>query len=87
MELTWGARSYEVPRVGSTDEMFDQVDAVLLDADRVELGDRVLIIAGSPPGVIGTTNTLRIHRMGEAIGRLDEAGPRQHVIGRGSIPV
>jgi pyruvate kinase len=87
MELTWGARSYEVPRVGSTDEMFEQVDHVLLDADRVELGDKVLIIAGSPPGVVGTTNTLRIHRMGEAIGELEEAGPRRHLLGRGHVPV
>jgi pyruvate kinase len=87
MELTWGARSYEVPRVGSTDEMFEQVDRVLLDADRVELGEKVLIIAGSPPGVVGTTNTLRIHRMGEGTGQLEEAGPRKHVIGRGSIPL
>ncbi|PRI11751.1 pyruvate kinase [Leucobacter massiliensis] len=87
MELTWGARSYEVDRVGSTDEMFVQVDEVLLDHSRVEIGDKVLIIAGSPPGVVGTTNTLRIHRIGEATGRLPDAGPRKHTIGRGSIPV
>lgn len=87
MELTWGARSYEVPRVGSTDEMFEQVDQVLLERDRLQLGEKVIIIAGSPPGIIGSTNTLRIHRMGEATGQLSEAGPRKHVIGRGRIPV
>jgi pyruvate kinase len=87
MELTWGARSYEVPRVGSTDEMFAQVDEVLLDHARVNIGDKVVIIAGSPPGVIGTTNTLRIHRIGEATGQLPEAGPRKHALGRGGIPV
>lgn len=87
MELTWGARSYEVPRVASTDEMFEQVDIVLLDHSRAEIGDKVLIIAGSPPGVVGTTNTLRIHRMGEGTGRLPEAAPRKHVVGRGSIPM
>lgn len=87
MELTWGARSYEVPRVFSTDEMFEQVDRVLLDASRIEVGEKVLIIAGSPPGVIGSTNTLRIHRMGETIGLLPEAGPREHAIGRGRVPL
>lgn len=87
MELTWGARSYEVPRVGSTDEMFEQVDKVLLERDRLEVGDKVIIIAGSPPGITGTTNTLRIHRMGEATGQLPEAGPRKHLIGRGHVPV
>jgi pyruvate kinase len=85
MELTWGARSYEVQRVESTDEMFMQVDEVLLDHSRVEIGDKVLIIAGSPPGVVGTTNTLRIHRIGEATGQLPEAGPRKHTVGRGKV--
>ncbi|GAA1793020.1 pyruvate kinase [Leucobacter iarius] len=79
MELTWGADSYDVPRVGSTDEMFAQVDEVLLGTGRVEVGDKVLVIAGSPPGVIGSTNTLRVHRMGETVGLLPEAGPRKHL--------
>lgn len=87
MELTWGARSYEVPRVFSTDEMFEQVDKVLLDADRIEIGEKVLIIAGSPPGVIGSTNTLRIHRMGETTGQLPESGLRKNAIGRGYVPL
>ncbi|MBO1901944.1 pyruvate kinase [Leucobacter weissii] len=85
MELTWGARSYEVDRVGSTDEMFEQVDEILLGHGRAEVGDKVLIVAGSPPNVVGTTNTLRIHRMGESTGRLAEAGPRKHTVGRGRI--
>ncbi len=87
MELTWGARSYEVPRVFSTDEMFSQVDEVLLDADRIQLGEKVIIVAGSPPGVIGSTNTLRIHRMGETTGTLSDLGDRTHQIGRGHVPL
>lgn len=87
MELTWGARSYLVDRVDTTDEMFVQVDQVMLDHDRLEIGDKVVIIAGSPPGVVGTTNTLRIHRVGESTGQLPEAGPRKHVIGRGKASV
>ncbi len=76
MELTWGARSIEVPRVGSTDEMFEQVDQVLLPRDNIAVGEKVLIVAGSPPGIIGSTNTLRIHRLGEATGELPEARKR-----------
>ncbi|MBL3700150.1 pyruvate kinase [Leucobacter luti] len=86
MELTWGARSYLVPRVDSTDEMFGQADELLLEHSRAEIGDKVVIIAGSPPGIVGTTNTLRIHRMGETSGKLPEAGPRKHTLGRGSAP-
>ena len=33
----------------------------------VKEGDLVVIIAGSPPGIPGSTNALRIHRMGDAI--------------------
>lgn len=70
MELTWGARSFESPRVDSTDEMFAQVDDILLEHEIHELGDTVIVIAGSPPGVIGSTNTLRIHRLGETTERI-----------------
>lgn len=83
MELTWGARSIEMERVGSTDEMFAQVDATLEPRDNIELGERVVIVAGSPPGVVGTTNTLRIHRVGEMSGNLDAAGPRKHTLAEG----
>ena len=79
MELTWGADSYEVSRVGSTDEMYEQVDRVLLDSGRANVGDTVLIIAGSPPGIVGSTNTLRIHRVGEATGMLPEAPLRAYM--------
>lgn len=70
MELTWGARSYKTERVTSTDQMFQQVDEVLLDRNLEGLGETVIVIAGTPAGVVGTTNTMRIHRLGEASGRL-----------------
>lgn len=79
MELTWGADSYEVSRQKSTDEMFAQVDEVLLGTGRAAIGDTVLIIAGSPPGVVGSTNTLRVHRVGEATGQLPEAPLRDYM--------
>lgn len=84
MELTWGARSYEVPRVDSTDAMFAQADELLLERSRAQVGEKVVIIAGSPPGIVGTTNTLRIHRMGETSGLLPEAGPRKHTLEGGA---
>ena len=78
---------YGVEIVPDIDTLLQKVDVVLLDGNRLEVGDKVLIIAGSPPGVVGTTNTLRIHRMGEATGQLAEAGPCKHLVGRGSVPV
>jgi pyruvate kinase len=39
----------------------------------VQEGDLVVIIAGSPPGIPGSTNALRIHRMGDAINEVAPA--------------
>ena len=39
----------------------------------IDEGDLVVIIAGSPPGIPGSTNALRIHRMGDAINEVAPA--------------
>ncbi len=67
LALSWGVETFLVPEVRHTDEMVKQVDAALLDLGRVEVGDRIVIIAGSPPGVPGGTNAMRVHRMGDAV--------------------
>jgi pyruvate kinase len=53
--------------VEHTDEMVMQVDQILLDSGRCEPGDLVVIAAGSPPGIPGSLNALRVHRMGDAV--------------------
>ena len=77
LSMTWGIETFLSPRVEHTDEMVRQVDEELLNIGRVQEGDLVVIIAGSPPGIPGSTNALRIHRMGDAI---NEAAPayRRH---------
>jgi pyruvate kinase len=66
MALTWGIQSYLVPRVKHTDQMFHQVEEVLLREGLVEVGDKVVVISGSPPGIPGSTNDVRVHRIGDA---------------------
>jgi pyruvate kinase len=46
--------------------MVDQVDETLLRMGRCEKGDVVVITAGSPPGVSGSTNMVRVHHIGGA---------------------
>ncbi|MFH8341102.1 pyruvate kinase [Streptomyces sp. AM6-12] len=65
LSLTWGAETFLGPHVDSTDAMVDQVDELLLRYGRCEKGDLVVITAGSPPGVSGSTNMVRVHRIGE----------------------
>lgn len=65
LTLTWGVETFLGPAVASTDAMVDQVDDLLLRSGRCEKGDMVVITAGSPPGVSGTTNLVRVHHVGE----------------------
>ncbi len=67
LAVTWGVETFLVETVQHTDEMVMQVDKALLDIGRCVEGDLVVIVAGSPPGIPGSTNALRIHRMGDAI--------------------
>ncbi len=65
LNLTWGVETYLGPHVESTDEMVAQVDEMLLKVGRCQKGDVVVITAGSPPGVAGSTNLVRVHHIGE----------------------
>src|SRR6202012_5267451 len=67
LSLTWGVETFIVPEVTHTDEMVRQVEAALLTIARLEKGDKVVIVAGSPPGSPGKTNALRVHRIGDAV--------------------
>ncbi len=73
LALSWGIETFKAPEVEHTDEMVRQVDENLLRVNRVAEGDIVVIIAGSPPGLPGSTNALRIHRMGDAINEVAPA--------------
>jgi pyruvate kinase len=75
LSLTWGVETFLGESVEHTDEMVRQVDEALLRSGHVEEGDLVVVVAGSPPGIPGSTNALRIHRMGDAI---NEVAPAYH---------
>jgi len=66
MSMSWGVQSYLVDPVTHTDAMFSQVDDILLGNDLAEHGEKVVVISGSPPGIAGSTNDLRVHRVGDA---------------------
>ncbi|MFT4285990.1 MAG: pyruvate kinase, partial [Protaetiibacter sp.] len=70
MNLTWGIESYIVERVKHTDAMYKQVDEILLENKVASIGDKVVVISGSPPGIPGSTNDLRVHVVGDAINKV-----------------
>ncbi|WP_069850566.1 pyruvate kinase [Actinoalloteichus hymeniacidonis] len=65
LSMTWGTETFLVDKVDSTDRMVQQVDHAMLSMDRYQRGDLVVIVAGSPPGTVGSTNLIRVHRLGE----------------------
>ncbi|REE73634.1 pyruvate kinase [Rhodococcus wratislaviensis] len=65
LALTWGTETFLVDPVESTDEMIRQVDTALLRLGRYRRGDLVVIVAGSPPHTVGSTNLIHVHRIGE----------------------
>ncbi|MER5351280.1 pyruvate kinase [Kitasatospora sp. NPDC002551] len=64
LALTWGVETFLGPFAPTTDEMVEQVDAALLSLGRCRKGDIVVITAGSPPGLAGSTNLVRVHHVG-----------------------
>ncbi len=64
LALSWGVETFLMPFVHHTDDMFRQVDEMLLGMGRASVGDYVVVVAGSPPGTPGSTNTLRVHQLG-----------------------
>ena len=67
LALSWGVESMITPMVNHTDEMVKQVDTLLVESGRGSAGENVMIVAGSPPGIPGSTNAMRVHRIGDAI--------------------
>ncbi len=64
LALVWGVETFMAPHVRHTDDLVQQVDTSLLSIGRVTHGERLVIVAGVPPGVPGTTNGMRVHTVG-----------------------
>jgi pyruvate kinase len=65
LAMTWGTETFLVPAMQSTDGMIRQVDNSLLELGRYKRGELVVIVAGAPPGTVGSTNLIHVHRIGE----------------------
>lgn len=59
LSLYWGVRADLIPHAGSTDELIDMCVARGKSTGYIEPGDAVIITAGVPVGVCGTTNLIK----------------------------
>jgi len=67
LSMVWGSKSFLVSPVTHTDEMMHQVDEIVLAEGLANIGDEVVVVAGTPPGIPGSTNSLRVHKVGDAL--------------------
>ncbi len=63
LSLVWGVKSVVTEDVSNVEEMVEKADAAVRKLGAVEIGDRVVVIAGIPFGRAGKTNTIRIFRV------------------------
>ncbi|MCL6611372.1 MAG: pyruvate kinase [Peptococcaceae bacterium] len=84
MALIWGVQPLLVERTKDTDSMISTAIEASLKASLISPGDLVVITAGVPVGVHGTTNLIKVHTVGDIVARGTGIGPRA-VTGRARI--
>lgn len=67
MALYWGLVPITMPRASSTDQLVDLAIQSAQEAGLVKHGDLVVVTAGVPVGISGTTNMIRIAQVGGAL--------------------
>jgi len=65
LSVVFSIRAVLAPDVQSTDEMLDQVEAMLVERGWLNPQDVVVFVAGQPIGWPGTTNMMKLHRVGD----------------------
>src|SRR5450432_776900 len=64
LSVSYGVIALLAPDCSSTDEMLAQMDRVLTEGGLLKKGELVVFLAGQPVGRPGTTNLMKLHRLG-----------------------
>jgi len=67
LNLVWGVAPLVVKETTGTDQMIEESVNSALEAGMVKEGEMVVITAGVPAGVAGTTNLLKVHVVAEVL--------------------
>lgn len=65
LSVVYGVKPVIAPDLKSTDEMMGEMDRMLLERGWVSPRESVVFVAGQPIGRAGTTNLMKLHRVGE----------------------
>ena len=77
MLLLWGVQPVFVPQSANTDEMMSNAIAGAMASGWIKSGDLVVITAGIPVGITGTTNMIKVHTVGQILLRGTGIGQRK----------
>ncbi len=80
MALLWGVYSVSIGEGRSTDEIFKKAVKKSKEAGYVKDGELIIITAGVPVGVAGSTNLMKVHIVGEILIKGTGIG-KKHVTG------
>jgi len=67
LALVWGVHPVLARETHGTDELLDESLACCLDKGYIKRGDMVVLSAGSPAGISGGTNLIKVHIVGEIL--------------------
>ncbi|MEG2429315.1 MAG: pyruvate kinase, partial [Oscillospiraceae bacterium] len=67
LSLSWGVTPILVEERHTTDDLFEHAVAKSVEAGIVKSGDLVVITAGVPLGISGTTNLMKVHVVGDIL--------------------
>ena len=68
LTVTWGVETFVEPLGGPLEDMVRHVGQTMLDCGRVERGGIIVVVAGSQTGLSGSTDMIRMHRLGSPPG-------------------
>jgi pyruvate kinase len=67
LNLSWGVKPLLTKNMTTTDELFEHAVNISTEKKLLKNGDVVVITAGVPLGVSGTTNLLKVHIVGDIL--------------------
>src|SRR5699024_12199392 len=74
LALSWGVKPVLSNQVNTTDELLDAAVQKGLETKLFTQGSKVVITAGVPVGLSGTTNLMKVHLIGEVLARAQGLG-------------
>ncbi|MBI2252066.1 MAG: pyruvate kinase, partial [Armatimonadetes bacterium] len=85
LNLSWGVYSFLAPRAENSDELIKKTVQKIQKENLIKPGDLMVITAGIPPGVPGSTNMIKLHVVGHIFLRGMGAGEKSIISGRTCI--